>query len=300
MNINDLEVLKNINNGSITKVIFYNSEDDLSRENLDSFNIIFAGNGVYSCIKNTFGCIFDKIQGFKYTNMNLLEFEYETVVYPNVPKLPLGMFDEIVQAFKYVSNKTKDELMFNVYWDIENEGFILDLVKQDISPGHIKYEYSREFELDENYIRYLQIHSHNTMTANFSTTDNNDETGRIACYFGVLGSFKDSTTCLNVDNKFRVYTGSRFVEMDIASIIEMPNTGYELDEDLIKQLDEVIETSAMARVVKTTTSPFYTGMRTATPTANITSAKTELTDHEEEFMKYLDASGPFTWSGASV
>lgn len=67
--------------------------------------------------------------------------------------------------------------MICVYWDKEQEMYILDFPKQIVTKIRIEKELNPAYggRNSLRYLKILEIHSHNTMGAYFSTTDDADE-----------------------------------------------------------------------------------------------------------------------------
>ena len=124
----------------------------------------------------------------------------------------------------------------------------MDIVKlQIVSGGAVKYAYNKTLEMEERYVKYLEIHSHNTMAAGFSGTDNNDESNRTLYYCGVIGKINDHSNIYNVDQKFRVWTGDRFRELPAWEIFDtyVPTPG--VNDEHKKRLDQILAISKAAK-----------------------------------------------------
>ena len=232
--------LTKLNDYSICKIIFYEFEkysefDDLI-DDLDLFNLVFANNGLFQVLKNRLFITVAKTSVlYKNTKLNTLHDDY---IYQIFPKAPKECFDKILDLFKYVCNKTKYELMVNLYFDIDKEQFIIDIVDQEISGASIRYKYNDKYEFSDKYIRYLQIHSHNTMSAHFSPTDNQDEKNKIPCYYGVIGNLNKPI----FSYQFRVWTGLNFKDVEISDIFEgfEENNKINISSDEKKILEDII------------------------------------------------------------
>jgi len=99
--------------------------------------------------------------------MDLDSLKLSIGIHSSLPKPKLSVFNEILEMFKYVCNKSNYELCVNLYYDTLNSEFKLSLHDQIISGAKVNYDYDENLELSDRYIRYLQIHSHNTMPAFF-------------------------------------------------------------------------------------------------------------------------------------
>jgi PRTRC genetic system protein A len=105
-------------------------------------------------------------------------------------KIPIQLFDQVVAFFKQVMEVKKSELeaMIWVCWDHES-GYHLIVPEQRVSKASASYDWN---SLPAGKTIVCDIHSHNTMGAFFSTTDNNDDRGNIG-FSGVIGRLKDET-----------------------------------------------------------------------------------------------------------
>lgn len=237
------KALEEINNASLVKIIFYTGQ--LQIPNLDFYNIIFAANGVFVSLKSDFGVTIGKLNAVKYSNPQLKELD-DSLIYSFVPKPPLSLFTEILEMFKYVNQKMDAELCVNVYYHKENKTFHLNIVEQVVSMASADYKYDEKFEMSNEYIRYLQIHSHNTMGASFSPKDDRDENFTAPCYFGVVGKISNTSQFYSVESKFRIWDGTKFVEIDFGDIFNIGFNRIKLQEETLERLDVVIEASKKA------------------------------------------------------
>jgi len=238
--------LQKINTTSLAKVIFYKEPFQKFIENLDFYNIVFTKTRVYIVLNNKFGTSFDQIDNIKYSNDQLDEFEFGTIVLTSTPKPKLDVFNEILEMFKYVCNKTKWELCVNVYYDTIDKIFKLNLHDQIISGDKAAYKYDENFEMSSRYIRYLQIHSHNTMGANFSGIDDHDENYSSLCFYGVIGKITSKSKFYNIDMKYRIWSGTRFIDLDFDDIFDVEYCPKVLTDSQIQKLNTIIEKSKEA------------------------------------------------------
>ena len=237
---NFIEKLELINDFSMYKIIFYFKEMSLDEliNQLDPFNIVVCGNGLFQSIRNDLLVSFDSLP-LNYNNTELNEIDSNIIQLLRKPEEKY--LNKILDMFRFVNNKTKNELMTNLYYDKKHDEFIIDLCKQIINSGSIEYEYNKKYENNSRYIRYLQIHSHHSMSAHFSSTDNNDEKNKIPCYFGVIGRLKENSK--SYDSSFRIWTGHNFITLDISDIFDMEVDKIDLSKNEKEMLNEIIESS---------------------------------------------------------
>lgn len=241
-----MDKMTKINESSLTKIMFYKNPLNKFINLMDFYNIVFTQNGVYVGLKSQFGISFDLIPNMKYSNSYLdILLTGQSLRQINIPKPKLEVFEEILEMFKYVYKKTKWELCVNLYYDTKQHQFEISLNDQIVSGISAKYKYDEKFEMSERFIRYLQIHSHNSMAANFSCVDNNDENCSTLCYYGVIGKLTSESKFYNVDTCFRFWSGIRFINVDFEEIFEIKTKSTPLNGKKLQKLDKIIQDSKL-------------------------------------------------------
>lgn len=116
-----------------------------------------------------------------------------------LPKIPSDLLFEIIEYFK---EELSTESMVRVVFNKEEESFSFYKAKGPRSKVSILYE----FDVDESYfspnmIQVMEIHSHNSMPAFFSSIDDQDE-AHYPGVFGVIGHLDRQTPsiCLRAGN----------------------------------------------------------------------------------------------------
>jgi hypothetical protein len=249
------KALSQINESSMAKICFYNQQFEDLIKSLDFYNIIFAGDGMFIGTKSDFGISIDKIDSIKYTNTSLNSFKSSAAIYPFVPKPNLEVFVKIIEIFKYVYDRIKSEICVNVYYDKKTKQFITNIEQQLVTSVHVGYDYEEKFEMSKDYIRYLQIHSHHKMGANFSSVDDKDERLTSLCYYGVVGKLDEDSSFYNVDSKFRIWNGLRFVEISFDDVFNIGVSQPELNQTDLSRLDKIIRKSEDEEKKKTNLYP---------------------------------------------
>jgi len=230
--------IEEINDNSLVKTIFYingKSQDKLIDE-LEYFNIVFAKNGIFEVVKNSLYIYFQKTN-IKYTNSKL-EYIDDDLFIQLIQKPDIEVLYKIIDIFTYIKDKTKYELMVNLYYDIKEKDFIIDIVEQKITSGSIQYIYNEFYENDSRYVRYLQIHSHHSMKAFFSKTDDEDEQNKCHSYFGVIGELINKTS---FTQKYRIYCGDKFIPVSNSDVFKSIDYQYNLEQNVQDCLDKIIE-----------------------------------------------------------
>jgi len=131
-----------------------------------------------------------------------------------IPLIPMDLTMRIIAFFRYFTQQDgNSEALVNIYWDTLGKAFVVDTPPQVVSMVSVHSEENPDY-IDERYIHYMDIHSHNTMRAFFSATDNNDE--KATRLYSVMG---------RMDNFFpeirtRISNGGKFLEIDPAEVFE--------------------------------------------------------------------------------
>ncbi len=122
-------------------------------------------------------------------------------------KIPYALYEQVLAFFKKVMEvKTAElEAMIHILYNPE-QGYHLGVPPQTISKASVSYDW--------NYVPagtsiIVDIHSHNTMNAFFSSTDNRDDGGNIS-FSGVFGKLKDREpeTCWRFNYYAKKYEAS--------------------------------------------------------------------------------------------
>jgi PRTRC genetic system protein A len=107
-------------------------------------------------------------------------------------KIPYEFFEQIVEFFRQVSKKMKSEFEAHAWilWTAE-KGYFISVPKQTVGKASVSFTYDDE-SLPPGSVIVCDIHSHNTMGAFYSgTDDNNDKSG--IYYSAVIGKLTDTT-----------------------------------------------------------------------------------------------------------
>jgi len=132
---------------------------------------------------------------------------------PALPLIPHRLVNAIIGFFRHLAIEGDYEALVNIYWDKENEHYIADVPKQTVTKISINSEKSAKYESDR-YIHYMDIHSHNSMKAFFSATDDNDE--KATRLYAVMGRVNNYLPELKV----RISNGGKFLEINPSHVFE--------------------------------------------------------------------------------
>ena len=132
---------------------------------------------------------------------------------PALPLIPAESLFYILRFFKYMAHMGSYEALANIYWDKQEEKFVIDIPEQTVTPTSVSGKISAEYNSDR-YIHYVDIHSHNNMNAFFSKTDNrNEKAARVYAVVGKISGFFPEI-------KVRIANSRSFVEIDPSVVFE--------------------------------------------------------------------------------
>ena len=122
---------------------------------------------VYEQRRNEIGC-------FTAPAENVREFEDIRAEFKMaLPKIPAHIFSKVMGFFKSISDELHYEVLVHILYDTEEKKYIIKVPKQRISEASVNSETDEPYP--DRCIHVMDFHSHNTMPAVFSETDNADE-----------------------------------------------------------------------------------------------------------------------------
>ena len=122
---------------------------------------------VYEQRRNEIGCFTAPAENIRELESIVPSFK------PALPKIPAHIFSKIMGFFKSISDELHYEVLVHILYDTDEKEYIIKVPKQRIS--HAAVDSEAEEPYPERYIHVMDFHSHNTMPAIFSETDNDDE-----------------------------------------------------------------------------------------------------------------------------
>ena len=135
---------------------------------------------------------------------------------PALPLIPYKQLLEVISFFKMMAADSRSEALANIYWDKQDCVYIIDIPPQIVTPVSVKGQTNPEYDNDR-YIHYMDIHSHNTMKAFFSSTDDKDE--KATRVYAVIGNVLDYFP----EIKVRISGGGTFHEIEPGVVFEEYN-----------------------------------------------------------------------------
>ena len=183
-------------------------------------NWVLTGDGSWLVQKNKagyFGCQKSKVSAIPTLPKGVITSEaFFELTYGKIPNLIL---QQIVTFFRQVMNKySNSEAFIQVYWDLQESKYIINVPKQNVSQGSVRYDSTENLDTKEpeRYVFVYECHSHNSMNAFWSGTDNADEKElRVFGVFGELNKVEYAT-------KHRFFVGEEEISVTLDGIFELP------------------------------------------------------------------------------
>ncbi len=135
---------------------------------------------------------------------------------PALPLIPMALIGQITAFFRsFMRENEENEALALIYWDKVEQRFFAYVPPQVVSTGDVEADLRDcPYDDDTRYIRYADLHSHNSMEAFFSPKDDQDEQGTgLYLVMGQVNRFFPEL-------RARFSCNGSFVEIDPGAIIE--------------------------------------------------------------------------------
>lgn len=142
----------------------------------------------------------------------------------SLPRLPAALLSQIIAFFRRVCvDYGRDmEALVNVLWDREKGEYVLHVPPQRIDKASVETDLSAQPD-PSRYLHVMDVHSHNTMAARFSRTDDLDEQAtRLYMVIGRLDRYYPDIRC-------RFACGGRHVEIPAEQVCERTDVPFAPD-----------------------------------------------------------------------
>ena len=137
-----------------------------------------------------------------------------------LPLIPSSLMIKIFAFFRhFVSEDCENEALLNIYWDKEEKQFVAYAPEQTATKVSVDSKIDERFNTDR-YIHYMDIHSHNTMSAFFSRVDDMDE--KATRLYSVIGRLDTH----NPQIRTRISNGGKFLNIDPAQVFETADLSF--------------------------------------------------------------------------
>ena len=161
---------------------------------------------VYEQRRNEIGCFTapaENVRGFED-----IRAEFKMAL----PKIPAHIFSKVMGFFKSISDELHYEVLVHILYDTEEKEYIIKVPKQRISEASVNSETDEPYP--DRYIHVMDFHSHNTMPAVFSGTDNADE--KETRLYAVAGRFNRTLPEITV----RAGCAGKFIPLNPEDVFE--------------------------------------------------------------------------------
>lgn len=140
-------------------------------------------------------------------------------------KIPINVLWTIIKFFRKVNqkNNSKDEAYAIIGYSYNENKFCIYIPEQTVSGGSVKYDAEKFYKDNEGYIIVMDIHTHYSMGAFWSSTDNKDD--QRDRFSGVLGHVEKVIP----DMKFRFSTLGKHFEFNVEDLFEENDETFDID-----------------------------------------------------------------------
>lgn len=149
---------------------------------------VIAEDGIYKLVRTLIGDFWIKDESFKNKKVGKPQMSESFVQSTEFPKIPGELFYGIIRFYRKIYETNKNEVMAQIWWDKAEEKFLVEVPEQEVSGAAISYQRTGGWYEDPNKVLILTSHSHHTMGAFYSGTDNSDEKGKHGIYSFVFGN----------------------------------------------------------------------------------------------------------------
>lgn len=175
---------------------------------------VLQGDGVWERRINSLGVFDSKVASADIPGLDETMTEGWDL---NIPKIPINLLGTTVSFFRRIYKNHSSEVFLQFYYDKEKDDYILHCPKQEVSGASVRYENDPEYD---SKILVLEIHSHGSMGAFFSSIDDADE--KSDRFYGVIGNI----TNFFPDVLFRLVVGGREYNVDVEDLFDMDDELY--------------------------------------------------------------------------
>lgn len=182
---------------------------------------------VISFVPSQDGKVFEvrnnKIGTFIAQTENVTDFQRVRAGFiPALPKIPYAIWSEIISFFKsFIDRHGEFEALAYIYWSFDEGRYRVVIPRQKVSKDSVN-TFLPDFD-ETKMLLVAEVHSHNTMPAYFSCTDNRDE--KATRVYIVVGRMDK----VFPDIKARISCGGKFVKIEPSEIMEGYNAEYPAD-----------------------------------------------------------------------
>ena len=162
----------------------YYSDRELCTE-FKRINYVLRGDGLWEIRKNRIATFYSHLLKKKIAGFDKDDETYPYAFELHVPKVPRVLFNQAVAFFAKLCKKHDFEAYVQFYYNQTTQEYWVNVPNQKVSKIAVNYE--AQTGVSNDNLLVCEIHSHNSMKAFFSATDDTDEKKRGDRFFGVVG-----------------------------------------------------------------------------------------------------------------
>lgn len=189
-----------------------------------------VGNGIFRIQTTALGMMIAKVEGLPTVNTKLT-----SGFYLGIPKIPFQIVAQVYGFFRDVCKKAKkpSEAYAQVWYSRSGNLFFIQVPEQDVSGASVHHK--GRSNPTEDLIHVADIHSHGSMSAFFSGTDDADEKTQGVRIFGVIGNIMDKRPSM----KWRIGKGDgTFLDVSVKDVVEVETSTVDIKVSLAQLLSD--------------------------------------------------------------
>ena len=204
--------------GSNVDYMFFDEDYNLEMD-LNETVILVAANGVFEVVKTPIGMFNIKLAVLILPIPGLKKFNDEYLW--SIPKPNISFLYDLMALNKAVLNKYQSEVFAPLVFNVVTRKYEIVVPKQVVSGAHVTYD---KITYPKNTIQVIDHHSHASMGAFFSGTDDADDKQVRFKISIVIG--KNNTA--NPEIKARLTINGNFVNVNVDSLFSRSNNNITL------------------------------------------------------------------------
>lgn len=131
-----------------------------------------------------------------------------------LPPVPFAVLQQVVTFFRAVETAHKSEAFAQIAYDVSEGHYYVSVPPQSVSGAHVEH---RGPIIPEDHLLLSDVHSHSTMGAFWSGTDDKDEQAHPLRLFGVIGKITQPVP----EMRWRVWSGTKFHDLTVGEIFDL-------------------------------------------------------------------------------
>jgi PRTRC genetic system protein A len=186
---------------------------------------VLRGDGLWCIFDRPFARFVAKLSDVSYP---ALPANFKAGFRLKIPKFSGKDYAKIVELFRsYVAEgySGASEALTQIFWDSNKQEYFVNIPIQVVNGAAVHYDFSKQDVRTKELgvFHVFDIHSHNTMSAFFSGTDDTDEQG--SYFFGVVGHLNDDRS----EHSFRFGIDGVFTDIEPEEVIDLAS--YEVSAE---------------------------------------------------------------------